>query len=181
MKRKDYFIKKAFQLKFVSIFLALIVSGSVILGWVVYEMANQTLSRSFYESHIQIKSTWEIIFPAVVAATLLSIFTTGAICVIVVLVFSHRIAGPLYRFEKNLEEIARGNFTINTRLRKTDEFELLADKLNLLTQELNRRIKDIKTGFEKLSECLHPEDSSKNKEIKDNMERLNKLFSQFRL
>ena len=66
MKRNDYFIKKTFQLKFIGVFLAMIISGSLILGWVIYRMTNQALARTFYQSHIQIKSTWEIIFSSVV-------------------------------------------------------------------------------------------------------------------
>ncbi|MEW6086858.1 MAG: methyl-accepting chemotaxis protein [bacterium] len=183
-KRSNYFIKKAFQLKFISIFLALIIIGSLFLGWTVYRMTNQALARTFYQSHIQIRSTWEIIFPAVAVATLLAIFISGAVSTIIVLVFSHKIAGPLYRFEKTLEEIAKGDFTIKTKFRETDELELLADKLNLFTSELNTRLNNIKAGFDKLSECLQKlnylDDSPKNKEIKNSVENLNKIINQFK-
>lgn len=185
VKRDNYFIKKTFQLQFVSVFLALIIAGSLILGWVIYRMTNQALARTFYQSHLQIKSTWEIIFPTVAVTTLLAIVITGTVSTVIVLIFSHKIAGPLYRFEKNLEEVAKGNFTVKTKLRETDQLEILAVKLNLVTEELNIRIKEIKTGIEELSECLQQtkclEGSQKSKEIKDNLEHLNKIISQFKL
>ncbi|MDD5773483.1 MAG: hypothetical protein PHX78_08490 [bacterium] len=185
LKRSNYFIKKTFQLKFIGVFLALIILGSMILGWVIYRITNQSLARAFYQSHLQIKSTWEILFPSVAVATLLAIFISGTISVVMVLIFSHKIAGPLFRFEKNLEEVAKGDLTVKTKLRDTDQLEMLADKLNILTKELNLRIKEIKTETEKLSECLQKtnylDGSAKSKEIKDSLDHLDKIISQFKL
>ena len=185
LKRRNYFIKKTFQLKFIGVLLTLIISGSLILGWVIYRMANQALAQTFYRSHLQIKSTWEILFPAVTVATGLAIFITGTITIAMVLIFSHRIAGPLFRVEKNMEEVAKGDLTVKTKLRDSDELEMLARTLNLLTERLNKQMKEIKTGIRKLSECLQEpnclKDDSKSKEIKDNLGHLNKIISRFKL
>lgn len=185
VKRRNYFIKKTFQLKFIGVFLTLIISGSLILGWVIYMMTNQALAETFYKSHLQIKSTWEILFPSVAVATGLAVFITGIITIVMVLIFSHKIAGPLFRFEKNMEEVAKGDLTVKTKLRDKDQLEMLAKTLNLLTEGLNKQMKEIKTGIGKLSECLKTanyfEDASKIQEIKDNVEHLNKIISQFKL
>jgi len=46
------------------------------------------------------------------------------------LVFSHFIAGPIYRFEKTLEGMRDGDLTMVVRLRTRDEFKELADLFN---------------------------------------------------
>lgn len=46
------------------------------------------------------------------------------------LILSHRYAGPIYRMEKELEQIAKGNFNIRIRLRKHDELVSVADGIN---------------------------------------------------
>jgi signal transduction histidine kinase len=50
----------------------------------------------------------------------------------VALELSHRVAGPLYRMEKELDEIIAGNKSAPIKLRKKDEFKILADKINKL-------------------------------------------------
>ena len=51
---------------------------------------------------------------------------------IIALELSHRIAGPLYRMEKELDERINGHKHGPIRLREKDEFKLLADKFNKL-------------------------------------------------
>ena len=51
---------------------------------------------------------------------------------IIALELSHRIAGPIYRLEKELDERISGAKQGPVKLRKKDEFKLLVDKLNKL-------------------------------------------------
>lgn len=51
---------------------------------------------------------------------------------IIALELSHRVAGPLYRMEKELDERINGHKHGPIRLREKDEFKLLADKFNKL-------------------------------------------------
>lgn len=53
-------------------------------------------------------------------------------------IYSHRVAGPLYRIHKNIDEMARGEDIPPVVLRKNDEFKDLAaslEKLRLKIQE----------------------------------------------
>lgn len=51
---------------------------------------------------------------------------------IIAMELSHRVAGPLYRIEKELDERIAGKKHGPIKLRRTDEFKLLADKINRL-------------------------------------------------
>ncbi len=59
------------------------------------------------------------------------------------LFFSHRIAGPIYRFEATLAEILNGNLTIEIQLRAKDEFKNTAEQFNQMTRGLRDRIRRI--------------------------------------
>ena len=48
------------------------------------------------------------------------------------IIFSHRIAGPIYRFEQTLDKLIQGEDVEYIRLRKNDELKGLAAKLNEL-------------------------------------------------
>lgn len=56
---------------------------------------------------------------------------------------SHKIAGPLYRLEKEIKEVAdRKNFEHKFVLREGDELSSLADSLNLLLNELKKKVEE---------------------------------------
>lgn len=57
------------------------------------------------------------------------------------LFFSHYIAGPLFRFEKVLQEMGKGNLTMNVKLRKNDELQDTADEFNRALAGLRSKIK----------------------------------------
>ena len=64
---------------------------------------------------------------------------------------SHKIAGPLYRFQVALDEINKGNLQTRINLRKGDEGHFLAEKFNQTTENLDftfARLKNIVTENE---------------------------------
>lgn len=52
---------------------------------------------------------------------------------------SHRVAGPLRRVEAHIDQLLQGNFATRTRLRRSDELQVLAEKLNRLSERLQKR------------------------------------------
>ncbi len=58
------------------------------------------------------------------------------IVVLLGLLISHRIAGPVYRVRKSMEEVARGNVNIRVKLRDGDKFTGLADAFNKMMDSL---------------------------------------------
>ncbi|MBD3320875.1 MAG: hypothetical protein GF350_07270 [Chitinivibrionales bacterium] len=82
--------------------------------------------------------------------SLLWIFGAGFFLVIIQIVlltifFSHRLAGPIYRFEKACHSLIEGNYTKEIRLRKNDEMKNLASLFNdaiRVTRERLRMLED---------------------------------------
>jgi methyl-accepting chemotaxis protein len=54
---------------------------------------------------------------------------------------SHRIAGPVFRLERDLEEIAEGRFDRRITFRKKDEMRGIAEKINKLLDKVQERLK----------------------------------------
>jgi len=57
-----------------------------------------------------------------------------------VLILSHRLAGPVYRLEKDLQDIAKGNFSIRIKFRKKDELKSIAEGINRILDEMEKRL-----------------------------------------
>ena len=62
------------------------------------------------------------------------------------LVFSHRIAGPIYRINKVLEMMLRGEYPKTITLRKGDHFQETAELLERLAQQIDRQQGDNAPG-----------------------------------
>ncbi len=52
--------------------------------------------------------------------------------------YTNRIAGPVYRMEKDIEKMLRGERGVRVRLRKGDHFTSLSEKLNILLDEFEK-------------------------------------------
>ncbi|MBU1147404.1 MAG: methyl-accepting chemotaxis protein [Candidatus Omnitrophica bacterium] len=57
-----------------------------------------------------------------------------------VMVLSHRLAGPIYRLEKDLQDIAKGNFSMRINFRKKDELKSIAEGINKILDEMEKRL-----------------------------------------
>jgi methyl-accepting chemotaxis protein len=57
---------------------------------------------------------------------------------------SHKVAGPLYRFNKALEDLEKGNFRVRIHLRKFDEGHFLEDRFNQTVEHLDHLFASLK-------------------------------------
>ncbi|MDP3790566.1 MAG: methyl-accepting chemotaxis protein [Candidatus Omnitrophota bacterium] len=57
---------------------------------------------------------------------------------------SHRIAGPIYRFQKSAEAIRNGDLSVNFNIRKTDELKDTAASLEDMVESLRKDIGEVK-------------------------------------
>jgi nitrogen fixation/metabolism regulation signal transduction histidine kinase len=97
--------------------------------------------------------------------TLLFVFGAGLFLVILQIVFmtiffSHKIAGPVYRFETVCHNVVEGKYTDQIKLRKGDELQNLAGLFNLAISVTSQRLHDL----------LHAESAEKRNEIGSKLE-----------
>lgn len=72
---------------------------------------------------------------------MVSLFLSYAFIVLVFsILISHKFAGPIYRFEKILQQITGGDLTHRIDLRRGDELLELKDHINCMISNLNKKI-----------------------------------------
>ncbi len=142
-KRKTVYIKKGFQFKFILTFCLILLAGVILSTALLFVFSQETLTSSFEDSRLIIKNTGFAILPSIILTDLI---TLGIICIaaiIVTLFISHRLAGPMFRFEKDLNRIKQGDLSVNISLRKKDQFSEMAKTLNNMTLGINKKISKI--------------------------------------
>jgi len=171
-RRKNYFIDRKFQSDFVLRFCALVVLGSLISGITLYLFSRSTVTTAFVNSRLSIVSTADYMLPALIGSSLVAILLIGIATAIVVIYHSHRIAGPLFNVERNVQKIGEGDLTVKIHLRSTDEMAKLADCFNEMAEDINSRITEIKSKSKDLGNAINSLKSSASKQIQDELETL---------
>lgn len=168
--RSHYFIKKDFQAKFILKFCLLLLAGVIVSTGLLFIFSRDTLTSSFQDSRLVIENTAIAILPNVVYTGLITLALLAIATIIVTLFISHRIAGPMFRFEKELKEIGEGDLTKKVSLRKKDQTQELADCINHMTASLRGKVIPIRTGLEHILKSARKQNASK-----DLIEELEKL------
>lgn len=153
-RRRNFYIKKEFQRNFILKFCALVASGAVIFGAMIYMLSVSTVTTTFENSRLAIKSTSDYILPAVLLSGAVMIVLIGIATIIVTLFTSHKIAGALYAIEKRVDEISALNLKTEFRLRADDQVKPLAVGLNVMTGNLRKGITDIKAALSELEKTI---------------------------
>jgi len=112
------------------------------------------------------------ILPSVFLALLFSL----TIIFIAGIFISHRMAGPIYRFEKAIEDVSNKDLTGNFKLRKHDEFKKLADLINNMVRQLNFELIQAEKKLGSLKDYADNMDMSDADDIKKMTENMKKTI-----
>ncbi len=150
-KRRQVYIKKAFQFRFMLRFGLVILVGVLISTALLMALSQGTLTSSFQDSRLVVRETSMAILPAVLYTNLITLGLISLASIIVTLFVSHKIAGPLYRFELEINQVAEGDLTRKIHLRENDQITDIAKCLNNMTGSLNRKLGEIRHTVDELA------------------------------
>lgn len=142
-KKRNFFIKKDLQGKMIlAIFISVL--GSCLIFILLFGLFSaDTMTISYNNNTLKMGQTPIMLLKNAIAANWVFIVIGGTLLVILAMIGTHRIAGPLFRFEKALDNMERGDLSDTIYLRKTDEGQDLAQKINTFNKILSARIADI--------------------------------------
>jgi nitrate/nitrite-specific signal transduction histidine kinase len=128
--------------------------SAIALAIALYLLLRDQPAENYYQIIQSLTRSQERLTFAMVTVGALTILLAGLLTWIITLYSSHRVAGPLYRFSKNLElEIERGPVA-TTNLRKNDDFQALSNKLGRAAAGLSRYYGDQLALVDELSRNL---------------------------
>lgn len=173
-RRRNFYIKKKFQRNFIIKFCGLVTIGSIISGGIIYLMSESTVTTTFVNSKLTIKSTADFILPAVLLSSAVVVLLTGLAAIFITLFTSHKIAGPLYRIEKDITAVASGNLKMVFSLRHGDEIKPLVTSLNIMVGSIKAHIVDAQNTIEQIEgKQVPPEVKEKIIHLKETLDWFN--------
>ncbi len=135
-KLKNISLNPAFQLQFGLYLTTASVIGSIILvgAFVIRVLMQMTIWMDGPEERglVALEAVRSSAMALFIGLLILFI-----ISMVITFVYSHRILGPMIKFEKHIDQMLEGNFANRIVLRDKDHFHSLASKLNQLTEKLS--------------------------------------------
>jgi methyl-accepting chemotaxis protein len=175
--RKQYLIDRKFQLRFSLELLIFVVVTPFIVWANIYMLGQYSHSQDIYAQGAM--TNWGIIgvlFQQRWWLLLLLYLTNFGIFYFIILYYSHRVAGPIYKCTKALDAIAAGNIGGKIKLRKRDYFESLSDSINTVVKNYGDDI----TGLKDAMDMLRSKASSgSDSELKKAVEQMDTILSRY--
>ena len=142
--RRHYFINKKFQLEFSVRFLIIITVTAIAVLLLFFYSSRGTLTAGYTGSEVKLLHTSDYFLPSLLLSTVGIIIFACLTGIIAMILISHRLAGPLFRFQKSLDEISSGDLTLRLKLRDKDQFKELADRINTFATTMDGKIDSVK-------------------------------------
>ena len=179
--RRSVFIKKAFQGRFIASVLLMIILFGLCSAGLIYWLISGDLQSQSQSAHINIANAWERLGLSILIGNIVAAVVAGLSAIIVVLYISHKIAGPLYRFETLCRQIGEGNLDGVTHVRENDQLQELAVAFTEMVEQLRQRrdqqqvlLTELHIQLDMLSNQTEP-NSAENAAVFNFRETLNKL------
>lgn len=143
-KRRTILIKKDLQFRYVALIFISVVIGFLIVGFEI----TWNLSRLFADRPALLAPLMgeiKLILPMFAVKLMIYLL----VVLVVASVISHRMAGPLYKFEKSASQVGEGDLTHRVYLRKDDHLTDLQNKFNEMVSNVQDKVnKDRTTAVE---------------------------------
>lgn len=159
-RRKTLFIKKRFQTVFITLFILIILILSITNCLILKLFFPDSTAIIFHNAHLKVMLAMDYLFPIFVFSLVVSSLLASGFIVLLALFFSHRIGGPLYRFEMVLKKLNEGDLTQKVFLRKKDQLQEIAENFNSTLLSLRNKIQSVDEEIKNLEQSFTSEDKN---------------------
>jgi methyl-accepting chemotaxis protein len=181
IRRKNYLIDRGFQLDFAVKFILLFLLEAALIAVLFIRISGDTITTGYADSVLMVESTPSFFLVPFLLIILITAVGIGLAGMVVFVLLSHRIAGPLYRFEKDIEDVGYGDLTKRISTRKADQLTEIKESLNCLIATFDERISRIKAILSEIKDLKDGGSGSDAERIKDAARRLEEELSRFRV
>ncbi|NOX97090.1 MAG: methyl-accepting chemotaxis protein [Nitrospirae bacterium] len=135
-RRRKYFIKNSTQSRLILKTYIVLAVVLVLVGTLFYIAANKNLEGDYFKAHLVLKTTMDNLLPILIAVNGIALILAAFLIVR----FTHRIAGPVYRLRKMAPRIAEGDLSRELKFRQSDEAKEIAEAVNQIIAGLRQKI-----------------------------------------
>jgi len=134
-QRRTIFIKKNLQVRYMLLIVLSVLCGLTIMTLELLA----TLNELFDAYPVLIQPLYDEFLP-IAAQFFYKIAIYVLFVIIISAILSHKMAGPIYRFEQTFRQVAKGDFSQRVHLRKGDQLIELQNEFNKMMDRVQAEI-----------------------------------------
>lgn len=123
-----------FQIKFI---LAMAI-GALLTTLAIYFYLDQGLGTNYFDALVTLSTVESALTSSLVITFCLQLFLIFILTIGLTLFVSHKIAGPIFRYEDSLSKILDGDLRTNVRTRDGDQLKSMVDSMNAWQNSLRK-------------------------------------------
>lgn len=131
-----------------------LVAGLFVSDILMYYVTDHRLGDSYYEAMVVLNIARHTTLITTVAVNTIIHLLVLILVLAASLVLTHRISGPMYRFEKVAEAVTEGDLSVNVKLREKDYMKPQAEELGAAIAAMRGSIGDTVAASGSLREKL---------------------------
>jgi methyl-accepting chemotaxis protein len=179
-RRRNYFIDKNFQTRFILKFSAVVIMATFVVGLAILYFSRDFTTVTIENAKVSVKTTPELIMPIIVETIIIVNCAVALLVVVMTMLTSHSIAGPLFRIKREIGVLKEGDLRANFKIRKTDQLQDLATSLTDLADSLRGRYLLIKDKALELKTLLD-KPSHDTESIRKRLSELEDILNQYKI
>lgn len=183
--RREYYIYPDIQFKYIRLVILLMALVTILILYTVDQTSYGILARKL--SIVCPEENMRGVYSLFNSTLVLRLLVMAAVIVVATMYLSHRIAGPVYRIERDLNEVSQGDLTRRIVLRKTDDLKRLANELNGVISRMDNLVATLKASISELQSCSKEAMFERGEDMKlcfekwsNNLEKISKEISRFK-
>lgn len=130
-------------------------AGSIVTSLLFYFYLDRGMGDGYFQSLLTLSRLEHALSFSLLATFLFQLILIVALSIAINLFVSHKIAGPVYRYELTLRRILKGELSSEVRTRQGDQLKPLVDSFNRLLQSLQRLFSSVGSLHRSVEENIH--------------------------
>lgn len=110
--------------------------GALLTALSIYFYFDEGLGASYFDALATFSTIENALTSSLILTFCLQLFLIFLLTIVLTLFVSHKIAGPIFRYEDSLTRILAGDLTCNVSTRDDDQLKSLVDSMNLWQKSL---------------------------------------------
>jgi methyl-accepting chemotaxis protein len=179
-QRRNYFIDKNFQTKFILKFCFITILAAALIGILLFFLSSQSTTVAIENTKINVKTTADFLLPIIIQTLLLVTLFSAILVAMLTLFVSHKIAGPLYRLKHEIDKLGQGDLSVNFHIRSGDQLRQLSDSLTAMASSLKDKIASLKRESAQLKLTLQNSNFEGKKQLEEKINSIEETLNNFK-
>lgn len=179
-QRRNYFIDKKFQTKFIVKFCIIVILAAIAIGFSLFFLSGNSTTVAIENTKVKVMTTADFIFPFILQTVIVVTAFTAFLVILLTLFVSHKIAGPLFRLKREIDKLRDADFNANFQTRTSDQLKDLSYSLTSMSNSLRDKMTAIKLDVSDAKKALDNVSFDGKKQVEDKIKRIESILAAFK-